>query len=157
MSVTYEHTQSGPWAVLLYGLAVLFGAVFWSERHEIVVAVLMPLLAVLMLVLAPCFHYLRVVDEGDALLVHFGPLPLFRRRIRYDEMRGVDVGRTLWLDGWGIHASLRGGWVWNIWGRECVVIQLERSIIRIGTDDAPTLAAFLQTMLPPESPGGCDQ
>ena len=48
------------------------------------------------------------------------------------------------LDGWGIHMSPRGGWVWNIWGRDCVVIHLERGALRVGTDDAENLAAFLK-------------
>ncbi len=39
--------------------------------------------------------------------------------------------------------SLRGGWVWNLWGRDCVVLQLRKSILRVGTDDAENLTAFL--------------
>ena len=56
----------------------------------------------------------------------------------------MDFGRTLILDGWGVHYSIRGGWVWNLWGRDCVVVhQKDKSILRIGTDDAEGLAAFL--------------
>ena len=40
--------------------------------------------------------------------------------------------------------SLRGGWVWNIWGRDCVVLQLRKDILRVGTDDAEKLARFLE-------------
>jgi hypothetical protein len=50
----------------------------------------------------------------------------------------------LLLDGWGIHMSVRGGWVWNIWGRDCVVIHLDRSTLRVGTDDAENLTDFLK-------------
>ena len=39
--------------------------------------------------------------------------------------------------------SLRGGWVWNIWGRDCVVIR-HSGILRVGTDDAHNLAEFLK-------------
>ena len=75
---------------------------------------------------------------------HFGPLPLFRRTVRYADIEKVEVGRTLLLDGWGIHYSVRGGWVWNLWGRDCVVVHLRKSILRIGTDDAPNLARFIE-------------
>jgi hypothetical protein len=40
--------------------------------------------------------------------------------------------------------SIRGGWVWNLWGRDCVVVQLKKGTLRIGTDDAANLAVFLQ-------------
>jgi len=39
--------------------------------------------------------------------------------------------------------SLRGGWVWNLWGRDCVVLQLRKGILRVGTADAENLADFL--------------
>jgi len=56
------------------------------------------------------------------------------------------VGRTLLLDGLGIHMSIRGGWVWNIWGRDCVVVHFRNGgTLRIGTDDAENLAGFLQS------------
>ena len=45
---------------------------------------------------------------------------------------------------WGIHMSPRGGWVWNIWGRDCVVIHLEIGTLRVGTDDAANLEALLR-------------
>jgi hypothetical protein len=48
------------------------------------------------------------------------------------------------LDGWGIHMSIRGGWVWNLWGRDCVVVHLKKGTLRIGTDDAANLEVFLQ-------------
>ena len=31
----------------------------------------------------------------------------------YDEIESVGVDRTLILDGWAIHRSVRGGWVWR--------------------------------------------
>ncbi len=48
------------------------------------------------------------------------------------------------LESWGIHMSPRGGWVWNIWGRDCVVIRLETGTLRLGTDDAANLAEYLR-------------
>ena len=48
------------------------------------------------------------------------------------------------LDGFGLHWSVRGGWVWNIWGWDCVVVR-HGSTTFVGTNDAENLAAFLRT------------
>ena len=98
----------------------------------------------MMVLLGSAFHHLTVEDHGVRLAIRFGPLPLFRRTVRYAAIDGVEVGRTLILDGWGIHMSLRGGWVWNLWGRDCVVVHLKNGVLRIGADDAPILARFLE-------------
>ena len=102
-----------------------------------------------MLVIAASFHHLKVVDKGDVLSVRFGPVPLFRKTVQYSDIVNVEVGQTLILDGWGIHMSIRGGWVWNLWGRDCAVVHLKKGTLRIGTDDAENLAAFLQSMVNP--------
>lgn len=71
------------------------------------------------------------------------PIPLFRRIVRYAGIEKVEVGRTLILYGWCIHLSIRGGWVWNLWGRACVVVHFKNGgTLRIGTDDAENLAVF---------------
>ena len=94
--------------------------------------------------IAAAFHHLTVEDRGEFLVIRFGPLPLFHRTIRYDNIERVEVGRTLILEGWGIHWSVvRGGWVWNLWGRDCVVVHLKKGVLRIGADDAANLVHFL--------------
>jgi hypothetical protein len=99
----------------------------------------------LIILLAPAFHHLTIMDAGDRLAIRFGPVPLFRRTVRYAAIEIVEVGRTLILDGWGIHFSVRGGWVWNLWGRDCVVVQFRNGgVLRLGTDDAENLARFLE-------------
>ncbi len=101
----------------------------------------------LMITIALLFQFLKVRDSGEKLVIQFGPLPLFRKRIAYDDIQSVAVGRTVLLEGWGIHYSPRGGWVWNIWGRDCVVITRRQGVIRVGTNDADHLAAFLESKL----------
>jgi hypothetical protein len=88
-------------------------------------------------------HHLRVEDQGDVLSIRFGPLPMFARIVRYADVLAVDVGRSGALDGWGVHWSPRGGWLWNLWGRDCVIVQTRQGLLRIGSDDAANLAAFL--------------
>jgi hypothetical protein len=140
----YSHTQKAPLCLILYGSALLCFALAWmvgSPPGSIIAAAVGLVIALL----APAFHHLTVEDRGDRLAIRFGPVPLFRRTVSYGDIEKGEVGRTLILDGWGIHYSLRGGWVWNLWGRDCVVLGLKNGgVLRIGTDDAPNLAGFLE-------------
>jgi hypothetical protein len=140
----YSHTQKAPLCLILYGSALLCFGLAWmvgSAPGSFIAAAVGLIIALL----APAFHHLTVEDQGDRLAIRFGPLPLFGRTVRYDDIEKVEVGRTLVLDGWGIHYSLRGGWVWNLWGRDCVVLHLKNGgMLRIGTDDAAKLARFLE-------------
>lgn len=140
----YHHTQRAPLCMGVYAMAVVFFVISATAPPGSPVTWLFPIVALLMVVLGTSFHHLRVTDEGDRLSVAFGPLPLFRRSVRYQDVQGAEVGRTTLLDGWGIHLSPRGGWVWNLWGFDCVVVRFHNGrILRIGSDDAQNLAEFL--------------
>jgi hypothetical protein len=140
---SYKHVQHAPLCLLVYVLALIFLVVGLVLKNEPPIPWLFPPIGLFMLVLAASFHHLTVEDQGDRLSVSFGPIPLFRRTIKYDDIISAEIGRTTVLDGWGIHMSLRGGWVWNLWGRDCVVLQLRKGILRVGSDDAVNLADFL--------------
>lgn len=143
----YSHTQKAPLCLILYGSALACVALIFmiGETPGIYIGGGVGLLVAL---LAPCFHYLAVEDQGDVLAVRFGPVPLFRRTVRYADIGSVEVGRTLLLDGWGIHLSVRGGWVWNLWGKTCVVVHFEDGgTLRVGTDDADHLVEFLRSKI----------
>ncbi len=148
---TYQHKQRAPLCLLLYGLGWFIGVATVLtlpdlERDAALIAVLLP--GTLLFALAPAFHFLMVRDEGEQLRVAFGPLPLFKTQIPYSDITSVELDQTTLLDGWGIHMSLRGGWVWNIWGRDCVKITRKSGVIRIGTNDPARLAEFLKTRCP---------
>jgi hypothetical protein len=140
----YSHTQQGPLCLVLYGsaLACIAVGVLTGERLGVLIA---GGVGLLLASLGLAFHHLTVEDLGPELSVRFGPLPLFGRTVRYADIDRVDQGRTLILDGWGIHWSVRGGWVWNLWGRDCVVVRFQSGgTLRIGTDDAENLAHYLK-------------
>lgn len=142
----YSHTQKAPLCYVVYALGIL--ALGFAYRLKDTPAWFAPLPGALVAVLVGAsFHYLRVDDKWEFLRVGFGPIPLFRRKVWYREIRRVEVGRTLWTDGWGIHMSMRGGWVWNIWGRSCVVVHFNKGTLRIGTDDAENLCALLESKI----------
>jgi len=145
----YRHTQNGPWSVLLYGFGALMlvVAALALETPLWFLPVILAISGTMMLVFGTSFQRLTVSDDGDALLVAFGPLPLFRKRVRYEDIRSVEPARTTLLDGWGIHMSLRGGWVWNISGRDCVLIR-HGGTTWLGTDDVSNLVAFLKSKAP---------
>ena len=139
----YSHTQKAPLCLILYGSAFLCFVLAWvvGGTPGIFIGDGIGLLFTL---LAPAFHHLTVMDQGERLAIRFGPVPLFRRTVQYADIDKVEVGRTLVIDGWGIHYSIRGGWVWNLWGRDCVVVHFKNgSMLRIGTDDAENLTQFL--------------
>jgi len=140
----YHHTQKAPWFLLLFGFAALFFTIAWVARAEAVVPAMLLVTGLLMAMLGYSMQHLTVCDEGDRLAISFGPLPLFRKRIRYDDICEVAIGRTTIMDGWGIHWSPWGGWVWSLSAGTCVVIRRRRGVIRVGTDDAERLAEFLE-------------
>ncbi|MEO2017770.1 MAG: hypothetical protein ABGZ53_25735 [Fuerstiella sp.] len=146
----YTHTQRAPLCLLIYTVGVVFLMMSWALRQIPVIQWVFPLVGLMMLVLAAAFHHLTVRDEVDCLSISFGPIRLFRRVVRYADIMSVETGRTTIVDGWGIHMSFKGGWVWNIWGQDCVILQLRKGLLRIGTDDAGQLADFLNGRLASE-------
>jgi hypothetical protein len=145
MTPEYRHTQHAPLCLFIYTLVAVFASVGFILREVPQIPWLFPPIAIVILAIAASFHHLTVEDQCDVLAIRFGPLPLFQRTVRYSDIASAEVGRTTLLDGWGIHWSLRGGWVWNIWGRDCVVVHFKNGgRLWIGTDDAGNLAAFLQ-------------
>lgn len=142
----YSHTQRSPLCLLVYGTSIVLLVGSWVSRDEMPIAIILGITGVLTLILAMALHHLTIEDQGDQLAIRFGPMPLFRRTVKYADIEKVEVGRTLILEGWGIHYSIRGGWVWNLWGQDCVVVHFKKGgCLRIGTDDAKRLAGFLQS------------
>jgi hypothetical protein len=146
---TYSHKQKATLCLVIYALAVVFIVLGYIVEEAPPIQWLFPPIGLLMFVVAASFHHLTVEDRGDGLAIRFGPVPLFRKTVAYNEIKSVETGRTLLLDGWGIHMSIRGGWVWNIWGRDCVVLHLKKGTLRIGTDDAENLAGFIEQRIGP--------
>lgn len=90
------------------------------------------------------FCSLTIRDEGDALAVRFGPLPLWGTRIRYSDIVSAEPARTRFADGWGLHYSLYKGTILNVWGYRCVRIQTKRRVYWIGTDDPEGLCDWIR-------------
>lgn len=151
----YEKTQYGRWHIILFAVAaaMLIGA--WITREVHVPAIILLVTGPLLIVLATMFASMTVRDDGQHLLLRYGPVPVFHKRIRYADITSVEPGRIRILDGWGVHWSPGRGWTYNIWGFGCVKLTLGKKTIRVGSDDVDGLAAFLQTRLSRNADGSC--
>ena len=145
--MTYSHTQRAPmWLMLVtIGLAALAAA--WLSRSQVLLAAVLASLGVAMMVVSLCFGTLTVADQGDWLLIRFGPLPVFQKRIAYARISHVEPSKTAFIDGWGVHYIPGRGWTWNLWGWDCVRLTIDGGTMRIGTDDADNLARFIRAKI----------
>ncbi len=151
MTTDYDHTQRGVlhYLVALVGAGILVGAMLsWDNAPAFVLLIAV---AGSLMFFAACFGYLRVRDLGERLEIRFGPIGMFGRSIRYDDMASAEVGRTTLLHGWGIHGLPFVGVTWNVHGYDCVRVAFKRpqglfrfKRINIGSDDPEGLAAFLR-------------
>ena len=145
---TYDHIQRSPLYLILLApvLAIAIAAMFVPVNATL--AVFWSCMIPVFIVAAFSFKRLRVRDEGDCLAIRFGPLPIFRRLIPYSQITAAEAGRSTILHGWGIH-YWGSGWIYNLWGFDCVVVHLGTRVVRIGTDDVQGLLSFLNEKIPP--------
>lgn len=141
----YSHTQSGPIWMLMVVLAIatgLAGAAMWQQTP---VGIVLGIAAGVFAVLALSMANLTVEDRGDSLRVRYGPVPLFGKTVAYRSIRSVHRARSALVDGLGIHYVPGRGWTYNLWGRDCVELDVDGRRLRIGSDDSERLAAFIAT------------
>ena len=146
----YHHTQKAPLYLGLLAVAVGLVVNAWFVREPQWVLILLLSVAVGFVFLALSFRHLTIRDQGDALAIEFGPLPVFRTQIPYAAIKTVEAGRSALIDGLGIHYIPGRGWTYNLWGADCVVVRLADRTVRVGTNDQAELLAFLQTKITPE-------
>ena len=152
----YDHTQTSPLFLLLAAIGIGF-FVGGSQADGQKLSTTLFSIGAVWFLLALSFRQLTCRDEGDHLRISFGPLPIFRRKLLYSRLEKVKQNRSRLLDGWGIHLCTRGGWVWNLWGFDCVDIDFTGGKkLRLGTDDPEGLAAFLNSRSPESSAGKTD-
>jgi hypothetical protein len=142
----YEHTQAGwPIRVAFLAAAVLFLVMTQLPelgRTPTPVAVLVAGAAFAAL-LGWTWGSLTVRIEGSELRVRFGPgWP--RKTVPLAEIAAVEVTRTTFMEGWGIHRTRRG-WLYNVSGFDAVLLQLTngRSMM-IGSDEPRRLKAAIE-------------
>jgi len=140
----YEHTQRAPLYLLLLAVSAIMGFAGIFSGGAPPASIGLMLMSVLFAVIAACFAHLTVRDQVDKLAVRFGPVPLFGWSARWEDIESAEIGRSMWIDGWGIHWLPGRGMTINIWGLDCVVLRIKGRIVRIGTDDPEGLAEYVQ-------------
>jgi len=144
--MTYDHKQTGKLHLILLASVVILMAWLGPAFHATssVWLIILVLFVPFIVFLALSFQRLLIRDEGDHLTLHYGPVPLFWKRFPYSQMTAVEPSRSNILDGWGIHWVPGRGWTYNLWGFDCVKVQMGKKTVKIGTDDVDGLVAFLR-------------
>jgi hypothetical protein len=142
MAIHYQHTQRGTLMLvaLIVGALVLAATAYLSPTPS---RWLCLALACGLLILAWLFSSLTVIVGDNELRWYFGP-GLWQYRMMLGEIRAVRVVRNSWTNGFGIRMG-PGFRLYNVSGLDAVELQLNNGETRrIGTDDAPELAAVLK-------------
>ncbi|MEC7978039.1 MAG: hypothetical protein VX189_03825 [Planctomycetota bacterium] len=143
---TYQHTQRGPWSFVLLAvvasnltLAVrLWGnEPAWASWRFLSVALLMTFMTF-------CFQSLTTTVSETSLRVHFGPIPLLEKKVLLEDIVSVRPEKSSLLDGWGVHWTPGKGWIYNMWGFDCLAINLGTRHFRVGTNDPDQLCEVLE-------------
>jgi len=97
------------------------------------------LVVVVVLIVISLFSTMTISLTRDELVMHFGPVPVIRKRIRLAEIVSAVPVTNPWYYGWGIHLT-PPGWLYNIAGSEAIELLLAGGkILRIGTDESEVL------------------
>ncbi len=143
----YRHTQPGYWPYFFFAFAAVAIALAWVTSAEFSTILVLCLVAFIFLTMVGLFSQMTVSDQGDHLLIEFGPLNWIHKRIAYSRIKHCEVDKTILIDGWGIHWVPGRGWTFNIWGFQCVKCRTERNVLRIGTDQPQQLAELIQSKI----------
>jgi hypothetical protein len=142
MAIHYQHTQRGTLTLvaLIVGALVLAATAYLNPTPS---RWLCLVLACGLLILAWLFSSLTVIVGNNELRWYFGP-GIWKYRTTFGEIKAARVVRNGWTNGFGIR--MRPGFrLYNVSGLDAVELELNNGEIRrIGTDDAPGLAAALR-------------
>jgi len=143
----YEHTQRSPLHLVLMAGAGVFAGQAVIVRQEQPSRIVLLSVAALFIFLAACFAELTVRDDGERLVLRYGPMPMFGWKFSWNDVESAEVGRTSWIDGLGIHWIPGRGTTFNLWGFDCVVVRVKGKVVHIGTDDAVALAQHIRAKI----------
>ena len=143
---TYQHTQRGPWSFVLLAVVAsnLTLAVRLWGNEPAWASWLFLSVALLMTFMTLCFQSLTTTVSETSLRVHFGPIPLLEKKVLLEDIVSVRPEKSSLLDGWGVHWTPGKGWIYNMWGFDCLAINLGTRHFRVGTNDPDQLCEVLE-------------
>jgi len=140
----YRNTQAG--TAMLALLAVPFAVFLASAVTHPRLWGFQATLCVFLLFLMVVFSSLSTMVTRTEFSWHFG-FGRLRKRIALADIASVQMTRSSWIDGWGIHYTRRG-WIYNVSGRDVVqIIQKNGKSTLVGTSDPVGLWEALQIRL----------
>lgn len=142
----YEHTQRSPirsplrlWPYLLASLVIV--AIFPDHPLPLVAAFALFFVFCMSCCLFP-FEYLVVSEDSSHLCLRFGPFPHVVS-FAFRDITSAEPASSRFTLG-QVGASLFGGRLYRVWGRDFVVLRVKGEKIRIGTDDGENLLAVIR-------------
>ena len=142
----YENEQRGPLCLLLIACASALSLIALFSDLDESTRLFLALAAIAMSVIGLSFYSLKTLVTREELLIRFGPLPIFKKSVALSDIQDVTIGRSLLIDGFGIHYRPGEGWIWNLWGFDCVKLMLKNEKrFRIGSNDVNRLFDALKT------------
>lgn len=138
---TYEHRQLSPWlflVVALIGFALLrYGS---GPAHLIAFAV----------AVAICATFIQLATRVDPRGLSWAfTLGVPGGAIPFADIADVQITRTYWWEGFGIHWTFFHGWLWNVSGYQGVMIRKrDGRVITLGTDDPQGLCDAIAAHMP---------
>lgn len=145
MRPTYTHTQTGGAILGGLGFCGLIAIVVYllNMSHPVILAVLIPLI-----ICAVLFCSLTIQIHGHSLEWSFGP-GLISKKVALRRIASAEPVQSSWINGWGIHYTRGGGWLYNVSGFDAVQITMkDGKRFRLGTDEPEALTAAIRSQLP---------
>ncbi len=139
---SYHEIQRSWWTWLIFAIVLVEISIPLLVPIPREAGIAMMVGAGVITVIAFAFASLTISDTVANLRVQFGPLPLAGTEIPYNEILEIEQEKSTFLDGWGLR-RVRGGWLWNVWGYDCIKVVTEKKTVRIGTQKPEELLAFL--------------
>jgi hypothetical protein len=142
----YQHTQTG-WPIRIAFLTLTFGLLLLAALPDFEQMRTAPRVLAAGVGIAALFGWvwgsMTVRIQGGELCIRFGPgWP--RKTVPLADISAVEVTRTSFIDGWGVHRTRRG-WLYNVSGYDAVLLKLAsgRNLL-VGSDEPRRLKAALQ-------------
>ena len=143
--MAYAHTQHG-WPVrIAFGLTAL-GLLALPAVQPLGLPtprIVLIASAAVAVALGLLWSRMMIRVDGDRLRWSFGPgWPRFSLPLA--EVQSIEVTRTTFWQGWGIH-RVRGGWLYNIDGLDAVrITRRDGRLVLLGTDEPRRLASAIE-------------
>jgi hypothetical protein len=143
LSAAYHHTQFAPFMIAIM-LVVALGCIAGAYASRLaVVRWIVGAVGAGFVGLAAIFSTLTVDVSQAEVRWYFGP-GLWTYSLSRSDIQTIAVVRNSWANGFGIRVA-PGFRLYNVEGLDAVELHLkDRTVTRIGTDEAPALAAALR-------------